>query len=107
MILKKGEVMSCLDKTFDNILKGKVTITQLKYGFRYGFDAVFLAAFVNGFLKKNKKKYITVADVGTGVGSISLILAYKNANIKIAALENNSQYLNKACLVLLVIWSTH
>ena len=42
--------------TVDKILKGKISIIQLKKGFRYGFDAVFLAAFVNGYLKKLKKK---------------------------------------------------
>ena len=88
--------MSCMDKTFDNILKGKITITQMKFGFRYGFDTIFLAAFVNGFLKKNKNKYITLADVGSGVGSISLVLAFKNVNIKITAIENNLQYLKIA-----------
>ena len=45
-----------MNRTVDNILKGKISIIQLKHGFRYGFDAVFLAAFVNGFLQKFKKK---------------------------------------------------
>ena len=44
-----------LDKTTDKILRGEITITQMKYGYRYGFDAVCLAAFVNGYLKNNKK----------------------------------------------------
>ena len=42
--------------TVDKILRGKISIIQLKKGFRYGFDTVFLAAFVNGYLKKLKKK---------------------------------------------------
>ena len=62
--------------TVDKILKGKISIIQLKKGFRYGFDAVFLAAFVNGYLKKLKKKKISLVDVGSGVGTISLIIAY-------------------------------
>ena len=44
------------DVTVDKILRGKISIIQLKIGFRYGFEAVFLAAFVNGYLKKIKKK---------------------------------------------------
>ena len=88
--------MSCMDKTFDNILKGKIKITQLKFGFRYGFDTIFLAAFVNGFLKQYKKKNISLADVGAGVGSISLVIAFRNINIKITAIENNLQYLKTA-----------
>ena len=88
--------MSHMDKTFDNILKGKIKITQLKSGFRFGFDTIFLAAFVNGFLKKYKKKNISLADVGAGVGSISLVIAFKNINIKITAIENNLHYLKAA-----------
>ena len=63
--------------TVDKILRGKISIIQLEKGFRYGFDAVFLAAFVNGYLKKLKKKNFLLADVGSGVGTISLIIAYK------------------------------
>ena len=70
-----------LDKTTDTILRGKITITQMKHGYRYGFDAVCLAAFVNGYLRKNKKD-LSLADVGSGVGTISLILALKNKNLK-------------------------
>ena len=61
--------------TIDKILRGKISIIQLKKGFRYGFEAVFLAAFVNGYLKKIKKKNFLLADVGSGVGTISLIIA--------------------------------
>ena len=62
----------------DKILRGKISIIQLKQGFRYGFDSVFLAAFVNGYLKKIRKKKRSLADVGSGVGTISLIIAYQN-----------------------------
>ena len=82
--------------TVDKILRGKISITQLKKGFRYGFDAVFLAAFVNGYLKKLKKKKISLADVGSGVGTISLIIAYQNNKINITAIENNDTYLEIA-----------
>ena len=82
--------------TVDKILRGKISIMQLKKGFRYGFDAVFLAAFVNGYLKKLKKKKISLADVGSGVGTISLIIAYQNDNINITAIENNDTYLEIA-----------
>ncbi len=84
------------DVTVDKILRGKVSIIQFKKGFRYGFEAVFLAAFVNGFLKKFKKKKISLADVGSGVGAISLIIAYKNNKINITAIENNDNYLKIA-----------
>ncbi len=78
--------------TVDKILKGKISIIQLKKGFRYGFDSVFLAAFVNGYLKKIKKKKISLADVGSGVGTISLIIAYQNNQIDITAIENNESF---------------
>ena len=82
--------------TVDKILRGKISIIQLKKGFRYGFDAVFLAAFVNGYLKKLKKKNFSLADVGSGVGTISLIIAYQNDKINITAIENNDNYLEIA-----------
>ena len=84
------------DVTVDKILKGKISIIQLKKGFRYGFEAVFLAAFVNGYLKKQKKKKILLADIGSGVGTISMIIAYQNDKIKIIAIENNDRYLEIA-----------
>ena len=82
--------------TVDQILRGKISIIQLKKGFRYGFEAVFLAAFVNGYLKKIKKKNFLLADIGSGVGTISLIIAYKNNDISITAIENNKSYLEIA-----------
>ncbi len=88
--------MYYINRTVDNILNGKISIIQLKHGFRYGFDAVFLAAFVNGFLQQNNKKDVSLADVGSGVGTISLIIAYKNEKINLTAIENNNQYLELA-----------
>ena len=82
--------------TIDKILRGKISIIQLKKGFRYGFEAVFLAAFVNGYLKKIKKKNFFLADVGSGVGTISLIIAYQNNDINITAIENNKSFLKIA-----------
>ncbi len=76
------------DVTVDKILRGKILIIQLKKGFRYGFEAVFLASFVNGYLKKFKNKTISLADVGSGVGTISLIIAYHNNKINITAIES-------------------
>ena len=81
--------MSSINKTIDNILKGKISIIQLKQGFRFGFDAVFLSAFVNSFLLQYKIKDVLLADVGLGVGTISLIISYKNKNIILTAIENN------------------
>ena len=84
------------DETVDKILRGKISIIQLKKGYRYGFEAVFLAAFVNGYLKKFKKKNFSLVDVGSGVGTISLIIAYKNNGANISAIENNDYYLENA-----------
>ena len=88
--------MDPINRTIDKILKGKISIIQFRNGFRYGFDAVFLAAFVNNFLLHYKKQDVLLADVGSGVGTISLIIAYKNEKIKLTAIENNNQYLELA-----------
>ena len=67
--------MSLYEKTFDNILNGRISIIQYKNGFRFGFDSVFLASFVNGFLENKKSRKISIADIGAGVGAVSLIIA--------------------------------
>jgi len=50
--------MAYFEKTVDTILKGQINIAQPKIGYRFGFDSVFLASFVNGYIKKNIKKNI-------------------------------------------------
>ena len=88
--------MNNYKNTKDKILNGSIEVIQPKLGYRFGFDAVFLSSFVNGFIEKKNKRKVTTADVGSGVGAISLILAFKNQNIKITAIENNIEYLNIA-----------
>ena len=85
-----------IEKTIDMILKGQIKIAQPKVGYRFGFDSVFLASFVNGYLKKINKKKLLLADIGAGVGTISLIVGFKNLNIEITAVENNEEYLKLA-----------
>ena len=71
-----------LDRTTDTILKGKITITQMKHGYRYGFDAVCLAAFVNGYLRKNKKLNVTIEGHADerGTREYNLALGERRAN---------------------------
>ena len=88
--------MNNSDNTKNKILNGSLEVIQPKSGYRFGFDAVFLSSFVNGFIEKKNRRKVMVADVGSGVGTISLILAFKNQNIKITAIENNKEYLNLA-----------
>ena len=88
--------MSLYEKTFDNILNGRISIIQYKNGFRFGFDSVFLASFVNGFLENKKSRKISIADIGAGVGAVSLIIAFRNPNSEILAIDNNSNYLKIA-----------
>ena len=88
--------MNNSDNTKNKILNGSLEVIQPKSGYRFGFDAVFLSSFVNGFIEKKNRRKAMVADVGSGVGTISLILAFKNQNIKITAIENNKEYLNLA-----------
>ena len=88
--------MEYLEKTIDTILKGQVSISQPKVGYRFGLDSVFLASFVNGYIKKFIKKQFLIADIGAGVGVISLIIAFKNDNVEITAIENNEECLKLA-----------
>jgi tRNA1(Val) A37 N6-methylase TrmN6 len=66
--------------TRDHMLGGSVAITQPKFGFRVGTDAVFLAASVgvNGG---------RILDLGAGVGGVSLCLATRLSKVQITAVE--------------------
>jgi len=63
--------MSFNEKTHNNILNGRISIIQPKKGFRFGSDSVFLASFVNTFLENKKNRNFLIADVGSGIGTVS------------------------------------
>lgn len=67
--------------TDDHFFNGKICIKQPKLGYRFSIDSVLLASHV-----KAAAGY-KVLDIGTGCGIISLILAYKNPEIKIYGIE--------------------
>ena len=85
--------MSFNEKTYNNILNGRISIIQPKKGFRFGSDSVFLASFVNTFLENKKNRNFLIADVGSGIGTVSLIIAFRNSNTNILAIDNKKQYL--------------
>ena len=89
----REDLMSFNQKTHDNILNGSLSVIQYKKGFRFGSDAVFLASFVNGFIETKKNRKFYIADVGSGVGTVSLIIAFRNPNSKILAIDNKKEYL--------------
>jgi tRNA1Val (adenine37-N6)-methyltransferase len=67
--------------TADAFFNGKLLVRQSLAGYRFSIDAVLLAGFIepgNG---------CRVADLGTGCGIISLLMAYRNQNLKIYGLE--------------------
>ncbi|MFL2845802.1 MAG: tRNA1(Val) (adenine(37)-N6)-methyltransferase [Candidatus Puniceispirillaceae bacterium] len=66
--------------TRDYILDGAVAIAQPKSGFRFGTDAVFLAASVG----VNRGR---ILDLGAGVGGVSLCLATRLNKVQITAVE--------------------
>ena len=58
-------------ETFDTLLGGTIRVVQEKNGYRFSLDAILLAGFAR--LKGGER----VADLGTGIGIIPLILAQK------------------------------
>ena len=48
--------MNNSDNTKNKILNGSLEVIQPKSGYRFGFDAVFLSSFVNGFIEKKIKE---------------------------------------------------
>ena len=84
------------EKTNDTLLNGRIDFVQYKKGYRIGFDAVFLSSFVNGYLNKIRNKKFSIADVGSGAGAISLLLAFHNKQSQISAIENNIEFIEIA-----------
>lgn len=67
--------------TDDHFFNGKLCIKQNKSGYRFSVDSVLLASHVKAAPGDK------VLDIGTGCGIISLILAYRNPEIKIYGIE--------------------
>ena len=62
----------------------------MKHGYRYGFDAVCLAAFVNGYLRKNKKdlsKIRWTVDNQKDLDTVSNIFKHFSPNIHFSWLD--------------------
>jgi tRNA1Val (adenine37-N6)-methyltransferase len=67
--------------TADAFFDGKLLVRQPLTGYRFSIDAVLLA----GFVKPGHG--CRVADLGSGCGIISLLLAYRHQSLKIYGLE--------------------
>ncbi len=67
--------------TEDHFLNGKICIKQNKVGYRFSVDSMLLASHVKAAAGDK------IIDIGTGCGIISLILAYRNPEIKIYGIE--------------------
>jgi tRNA1Val (adenine37-N6)-methyltransferase len=62
--------------TVDVLFKGKIKVRQPIQGYRFSVDSILLSTFT--WLKKSEK----VADLGTGVGIIPILLTMRNADIE-------------------------
>jgi tRNA1Val (adenine37-N6)-methyltransferase len=58
-----------------------IKILQPRHGYRFSIDSLLLADFAK------IRKFDHILDIGAGCGVISLVLAKKHSNVKIAALE--------------------
>ena len=63
----------------DFLLDGKIVYYQLKKGYRSGIEPIILAS-------NAKKKHNKILDMGSGCGSISLIVAYRNPESEVCLL---------------------
>jgi len=67
--------------TTDTFFNGRIQIKQAQAGYRFSIDAVLLA------YQAAPRAGDTVIDLGTGCGIISLIMAFRNPDIKVYAVE--------------------
>jgi tRNA1Val (adenine37-N6)-methyltransferase len=68
-------------KTPDTFLNGRIKVKQDRYGYRFSIDSILLACHAG------PRPGDKVLDLGTGCGIISLILAYREPNLKIFGIE--------------------
>ncbi len=69
------------DLTIDTLFDGRIQISQNKNGYRFSVDPVILAHFVNPGPGSR------LLDLGTGCGVIPLILAHRQADLRITGVE--------------------
>ncbi len=69
----------------DFLLDGKIVYYQLKKGYRSGIEPIILAS-------NAKKKHNKILDMGSGCGSISLIVAYRNPDSEVIGFEKNETH---------------
>jgi tRNA1Val (adenine37-N6)-methyltransferase len=81
--LKQGE-------SSDTLFDGKLKFIQHRRGYRFSLDAILLAAFVS------LRPRDCVADLGTGTGVIPIILADRNAGVRITGFELQPALLDRA-----------
>ena len=77
---------SSSDLTNDAFLDGRLRITQPKFGYRAGLDAVFLAA-----AACDPSQTCRVLDVGAGVGTVGLCVAARSVLAHVVLLEKEPQ----------------
>lgn len=78
------------DETVDTLLGGRVAISQPAEGYRVAVDAVLLAAAVAGTTGEH------VLDLGCGVGSASLCLAWRRPDLVVTGLDREPVFLAAA-----------
>jgi tRNA1Val (adenine37-N6)-methyltransferase len=67
--------------SLDSLFDGRLVCMQRRRGYRFSLDAVLLANFVN------IREGMRVLELGGGCGVISLILAFRNPQVRITVLE--------------------
>ena len=73
--LKAGE-------TLDDLLHGELKLIQQRDGYRYSADALLIASFALPLIDGQ-----TVLDMGTGAGTIALILAARGRPARVIGVE--------------------
>ena len=69
------------DETLENLLLDNLFIIQKKDSFRFGMDAVLLAAFARA------RPGETIVDLGTGTGIVAILMSAKTKAKKIIGIE--------------------
>ncbi|MDR1551769.1 MAG: methyltransferase [Holosporaceae bacterium] len=80
-----------MEYTQDSILNGNIIIRQPTKGYRVAIDPIILASLVH------QEPWQTILDVGCGVGTVSLILKWREPTVQVTALDIDSEMCTACC----------
>lgn len=82
-----------LDESVEDLQRNGMRLIQPSYGFRFGEDSVLLAAIASESCPQASRR-IRVVDLGAGSGAVSVLMAARNRQLDLHAIELDTHRFN-------------